>query len=131
VGAAIGTAILPGIGSAIGAVVGVFAGFLPRADSLRKDCLARVEACVGDAQARALEHLAARRADLARVLHETVDVGLAGAFERHEEAIARLQDVERRAIATERETLAALQEARTTLARNEVRLERIAGVSSI
>lgn len=126
VGAAIGTAILPGIGSAIGAVVGVFAGFLPRADALRKDCVARVEACVGDAEKRALELLAARRAELARGLHEALDAGLAGAFEQHEEAIARLQEVERRAIAAERETLAALQEARTTLARNELRLERIA-----
>ncbi|HEX8789740.1 MAG TPA: hypothetical protein VF765_02230 [Polyangiaceae bacterium] len=126
VGAAIGTAILPGIGSAIGAVVGVFAGFLPRADALRKDCLARIEACVGDAQTRALALLAARRAELARVLHDSVDAGLAGAFERHEETIARLQEVERRSIAAERETLAALQEARTTLARNELRLERIA-----
>ena len=125
VGAAIGTAILPGIGSAIGAVVGVFAGFLPRSDVLRKDCLARVDSCVGDAQTRALGLLAARRADLTRVLHETLDVGLAGAFERHEEAISRIQEVERRAIATERETLAALDEARTTLARNEVRLERM------
>lgn len=125
-GAAIGTAILPGIGSAIGAVVGVFAGFLPGSDGLRKDCLARVESCIGDAQKRALELLAARRADLARVLHETLNAGLAGAFERHEEAIARLQEVERRAIAAERETLAALEEARTTLTRNEVRLERLA-----
>jgi hypothetical protein len=125
VGAAIGTAILPGIGSAIGAVVGVFAGFLPRSDELRKNCLARVESCVGDAQTRALGLLAARRADLAHVLHETIDVGLAGAFERHEEAISRLQEVERRAITTERETLAALEEARTTLTRNEIRLERI------
>jgi hypothetical protein len=125
VGAAIGTAILPGIGSAIGAVVGVFAGFLPRSDALRKDCLARVDSCVGDAQTRALGLLAARRADLTRVLHETLDVGLAGAFERHEEAISRIQEVERRAIATERETLAALDEARTTLTRNEVRLERM------
>jgi len=125
VGAAIGTAILPGIGSAIGAVVGVFAGFLPRSDALRKDCLARVDSCVGDAQTRALGLLAARRADLTRVLHETLDAGLAGAFERHEEAISRIQEVERRAIATERETLAALDEARTTLTRNEVRLERM------
>jgi hypothetical protein len=125
VGAAIGTAILPGIGSAIGAVVGVFVGFLPGSDTLRKDCLARVESCVGDAETRALALLAARRADLTRVLHETIDVGLAGAFERHEEAIARIQEVERRAIAAERETLVALAEARTTLRRNEVRLERI------
>jgi hypothetical protein len=125
VGAAIGTAILPGIGSAIGAVVGVFAGFLPRSDALRKDCLARVDSCVGDAQKRALELLAARRVDLTRVLHEAIDVGLAGAFERHEEVIARMQGVERRAIATERETLAALDEARTTLTRNEVRLQRM------
>ena len=125
VGAAIGTAILPGVGSAIGAVVGVFVGFLPSSDALRKDCLARVASCVGDAESRALVVLAARRADLTRVLHETIDAGLAGAFERHEEAIARIQEVERRAIATERETLAALDEARTTLTRNEVRLERI------
>jgi hypothetical protein len=124
-GAAIGTAILPGIGSAIGAVVGVFAGFIPRSDALRNDCLARVESCVANAQTRALALLAARRADLTRVLHETLDVGLAGAFERHEEAISRLQDVERRAIAAERETLAALDEARTTLTRNELRLERM------
>ncbi len=126
VGAAIGTAILPGIGSAIGAFVGVFAGFIPSSDALRKDCLARVASCVDDAQKRALDALAARRADLARVLHETLDVGLAGAFERHEDAIARLQEVERRAIAAERETIAALEEARTTLTRNEVRLERLA-----
>jgi hypothetical protein len=125
VGAAIGTAILPGIGSAIGAVVGVFAGFIPRSDALRKDCLGRVGSCVDDAQKRALALIAARRADLTRVLHESFDVGLAGAFERHEEAITRLQDVERRSIAAERDTLMSLAEARTTLTRNEVRLERI------
>jgi hypothetical protein len=126
VGAAIGTAIFPGIGSAIGAVVGVFAGFIPRSDALRKDCLGRVESCVDDAQKRALELFAARRAHLTRVLRESIDAGLAGAFERHEDAIARLQDVERRSIAAERDTLVSLAEARTTLTRNEIRLERIA-----
>src|SRR5581483_8573137 len=43
VGAAVGTLIVPGIGTAIGAFIGVFAGFLKGIDSLKKDCVQKLE----------------------------------------------------------------------------------------
>jgi len=123
-GAVLGTLIFPGIGTAIGAFVGVFAGFLKGIESLQQECMAKIDACLAEAESHALAQLRARRPELARALRETVDAALGEAFDRLEEAIARLKDVERRAIEAERSKLRVLDDARSALVRIELRLDR-------
>lgn len=129
-GAALGTLVLPGIGTAIGAFLGVFAGFLKGVDSLKQDCLAKIGACLRDVESHATAQLESKRPDLSRILRATIDDGLGEALERLEQAIARLMAVERRAIAAERTKLEQLDAARGVLVRSEQRLARIAEVAA-
>jgi hypothetical protein len=122
-GALLGTLVFPGIGTAIGAFVGVFAGFFKGVDSLRHDCLAKIDACIGDAERHALERLAAKRGDMERLLGETVEASLREAFDQLEQAISRLVAVEKRAIAAERERLRVLGETRAPLEEHAKRLD--------
>jgi hypothetical protein len=124
-GAALGTLVLPGVGTAIGAFLGVFAGFLKGVDSLKQDCLAKIGACLVDAESHAIAQLESKRPDLSRTLHTTIDEGLGEALGRLEQSITRLMELERRAIATERAKLEDLDAARLALARSDVRLGRI------
>ena len=124
-GALLGTLIFPGIGTAIGAFVGVFAGFFKSIDSLKQDCLTRIQSMLAEAEQHAVTQLRGKRADLARVIGLSVEEALREAFERQGDAIGRLMSLERRAIEREKATLAALDEARNTLLEHEKRLAQL------
>jgi hypothetical protein len=104
-GALIGTLIAPGIGTAVGAMLGVFAGLLKGTDSLKQDCIARIEAWTSDAEGHARAQLQDKRPDLSRVIRVSLDEALAEAIEQLSGAIARLLAIESRAIDGERTKL--------------------------
>jgi hypothetical protein len=126
-GALIGTLIFPGIGTAIGAFVGVFAGFLKGTDSLKQDCLAKIEASLGDIEAHAVAQLQAKRPDLGRVLRVSVDESLREALDLLDKAISRLLEVEKRAIEGERAKLEELRAARAALDEHDAKLAKLVG----
>lgn len=123
-GAMLGTLIAPGIGTAVGAVLGVFAGFLKGTDSLKQECIAKIEACLNDAGSHAQAQLRGRRTDLSRVVRVSLDGALEEALGRLNDAIARLIAVERRAIDRERAKVADLISASRALEECDERLER-------
>jgi hypothetical protein len=104
-GAAVGTIIVPGIGTAIGAFLGVFAGFLKGVDSLKKECAARLDACLDDVERSVSAQIAGREASLAEALRASLDEAFDKALERLEESIERLMALERRVLESERRKL--------------------------
>jgi hypothetical protein len=104
-GAAVGTLIVPGLGTAIGAVIGVFAGFLKGVDSLKKECAARLDACLDDVERSVSAQIAGREASLAEALRASLDEAFDRALERLEESLQRLMALERRVLDMERRKL--------------------------
>jgi hypothetical protein len=114
-GAVLGSLILPGIGTAVGAVLGVFAGFLKGTDALKQECSARIDACLNDAERNALAQLQGKRADLSRVIRVSLDEALDEALRKLSDAITRLMATERKAIDAERAKLERLTSLRSAL----------------
>ena len=56
-GAALGTLIAPGIGTAVGAVLGVLAGLLKGTDSLKQECIAKIDARLNETESHARSQL--------------------------------------------------------------------------
>ncbi len=124
-GAFIGTLIAPVIGTAIGAFVGVFAGFLKGLESLKYECLAKIETSV-DAVAAELERtLEEHRPRFESALRSFLEDALDGAMRRFERSITRLVELERSLIASEREKMERLAEARALLAAHETALAEL------
>ena len=132
-GALIGTLIAPGIGTAVGAVIGVLAGLLKGTDSLKQECVAKIDACLTHAEGHARAQLKSKRPELARTILVTLDEALAEAFRRLNDAIERLRAVERRAMDGERAKIAEASAARDKLAECDERLARLlsAGFAAI
>jgi hypothetical protein len=124
-GAVLGTLIAPGIGTAVGAVLGVFAGLLKGTDSLKQECIARVGACLNDAESHARAQLQGKRTDLSRIIRLVLDEALEEALGRLNDAITRLMTIERRAIDRERAKLGDLTAARQGLEECHTRLTRV------
>jgi hypothetical protein len=124
-GAALGTLIAPGIGTAVGAVLGVFAGLLKGTDSLKQECLGKIDACLNEAESHARAQLQGKRSDLSRVIGVALDEGVEESLRQLDDAIRRLMMVERKAIERERTKLANLGEARIAYEACDERLARI------
>jgi hypothetical protein len=124
-GAVLGTLIAPGIGTAVGAVLGVLAGLLKGTDSLKQECIAKIDACLNEVESHARAQLQNKRPDLSRVVRVTLDEALGEALLRLNDAIARLRAIERRAIERERAKLEELAAGRRTLAELDSRLTRL------
>jgi hypothetical protein len=124
-GAVLGTLIAPGIGTAVGAVLGVLAGLLKGTDSLKQECITKIEACLTDTESHARAQLQSKRPDLSRVIRVTLDEALDEALARLNDAIARLMAIERTAIDRERAKLEALTATRGTLEACDARLTRL------
>ncbi len=129
-GAAIGTLIAPGIGTAVGAVLGVFAGLLRGTDSLKQECIAKLDACLNETESHALAQLQEKSSDLSRVIRVALEEAFEEAFGRLNEAITRLMTVERRAIDRERVKLADIGAARVALEECSERVARIVARAS-
>jgi hypothetical protein len=124
-GAALGTLIAPGIGTAVGAVLGVLAGLLKGTDSLKQECLAKIDACLNEAESHARAQLQGKRGDLSRVIRVALDEAVEEALRQLDDAIRRLMTVERKAIERERTKLAKLGDARRAHEACDERLARI------
>jgi hypothetical protein len=124
-GAALGTLIAPGIGTAVGAVLGVFAGLLKGTDSLKQECIAKIDASLDETERHARAQLQGKRGDLSRIIRVALGEALEEAFVRLSDAIARLMAVERKALDRERARLSELTEGRDALDACEERLARI------
>ena len=124
-GAALGTLIAPGIGTAVGAVLGVLAGLLKGTDSLKQECLAKIDACLREAESHARTQLQGKRGDLSRVIRVALDEAVEESLRQLDDAIRRLMTVERKAIERERTKLANLSDARRAHEACDERLARI------
>jgi hypothetical protein len=120
-GAVLGTLIVPGVGTAIGAFVGVFAGFLKGLDSLKQECVARLDACLDEAEKSVADQVAGRQASFADALRASLDEALDQALARLESSIARLMALERRTIDAERKRRASLAALRASLEEHAAR----------
>jgi hypothetical protein len=124
-GAFIGTLIAPVIGTAIGAFVGVFAGFLKGLESLKYECLAKIETSVDAVAAELDRTLEEHRPRFESALRSFLEDALDGAMRRFERSIARLVELERNLIESEREKMERLAEARALLAAHETALAEL------
>ncbi len=124
-GAALGTLIAPGIGTAVGAVLGVLAGLLKGTDSLKQECLAKIDTCLNEAESHARAQLQGKRGDLSRVIRVALDEAVEESLRQLDDAIRRLMTVERKAIERERTKLAKLSDARRAHEACDERLARI------
>jgi hypothetical protein len=129
-GALVGTLIAPGIGTAVGAVVGVLAGLLKGTDSLKQECLSKIDACLDGVRDHARAQLQERRPDFSRVIRVTLEERLEEALGRLGGAIARLMVVERHSIDAERSKLERLAALRRDLEASEGRLEALLNQAS-
>ena len=122
--------ILPGIGTAVGAFLGVFAGFLKGLESLKQECIAKLDACMSEAEQQVEAQLAAKKPDIARAIRMSLDEALEQALARLEDAIARLVAVERKAITAEQTKLKEIDDARVVLEEHDARLARLIDAAS-
>jgi hypothetical protein len=124
-GAVIGTLIVPGIGTAIGAIVGVLAGFLKTTDSLKQDCIAKLDACLADAESQVRTQLEARRPSLAGAIRSSLEEGIDASVQRLGTALDRMIDVEKRTLEKERAKRDQLGRVRKALEENEARITQL------
>jgi hypothetical protein len=126
VGAALGglagSWIRPGLGTAVGALVGVLCAYLKPSASLRTTSLRLVEAYVDGTCKRVSAELRKRRPAVVLGIRASLDAALAGTLERLNESIMRLMTVERDAIAREQAVLLELTSTRGTLEEHDARL---------
>jgi hypothetical protein len=121
-GAVVGTLIVPGIGTAVGAFLGVFAGLLKGLDSLKQECVARLDTCLDEVQRSVAAQIAGRQASFADDLRASLDVALDAALERLNASISRVMSLESRVLETERKKREDLARLRSTLEENVMRI---------
>jgi hypothetical protein len=100
-GAVLGSLIVPGVGTAIGAFVGVFAGWLKTIDSLKQECILRLDACLDHVQESVLAQIANRQRSFADAIRASLDAALDDTLERLEATIVRLMALEQRVLEAE------------------------------
>ncbi len=128
-GAIVGTLAFPIVGTAIGAFVGVFAGFLKGTGSLKRDCIARLDAVLEATEKQVSGSLDGRKGDLARAIRASIDDALDQALEQLDQPIARLIAIERKAIESERTKRRELAELVLALKEAEVRLKELVALA--
>jgi hypothetical protein len=120
-GAAIGTLIVPGIGTAVGAFVGVFAGLLEGLDSLKRQCIGRLDKCLDEVEASVAAQISGREA-FGEELRASLDQALDNALAQLDSSISRLMALERRVLEDERKRGEELARLRTMLEEHVVRI---------
>jgi hypothetical protein len=125
-GAVLGTLIAPVIGTAIGAFLGVFAGFLKGVDSLKQDCVEKLEACLDDGEKQLRAQIDARQPSFAGALKGSLEDALEAAMGRFERSIGHLMELERKTLDAQRGKLTRLAELRTALDAHEARISELA-----
>jgi hypothetical protein len=121
-GAVLGTLIVPGVGTAVGAIVGVLAGLLRGLDSLKKECVGRLDACLDEVEQKIAGHITGRHGSFVEELRASLDDALDIALEQLDASISRLMALERRTLETERRKRADLAKLRALLEENVIRV---------
>lgn len=124
-GAALGTLILPGIGTAVGALVGVFAGFLEGVAPLKRESIARVHTHLGSVERDVAARLGGSPG-FARDLCISLEEALDAALRAQNDAIVQLVEMEKEVLARENERLAAVVALRAKLEAHEARFASLA-----
>jgi len=130
-GAVLGTLIVPGVGTAVGAIVGVFAGLLRGLESLKKECIGRLDACLDDVEQKIAAHVTGRHGSFVEELRASLDDALDIALEQLDASISRLMSLERRTLETERRKRADLAQLREILEENVIRVATPAGARPV
>jgi hypothetical protein len=118
-GAVVGTLIVPGIGTAIGAFVGVFAGLLRGVDSLKQECVARLDERMSEIEHDVAAQITGRRSSFEEALRASLHDALDQALERRQESIARVTALERKVLDSEYEKRAKLANLRALVDRHD------------
>jgi hypothetical protein len=121
-GAAAGTLILPGIGSAAGALVGACATFAKTLGSVKRACTLATDACVGQFSLELAAQIDALTPKVGAAIRTSVSSALTQAIDRFARWIVEPIEAERAAIENEREKLRHLKDHHARLLRHDSEL---------
>jgi hypothetical protein len=121
-GAAVGTLIMPGLGTAAGAAIGALLTFARTQSALRRDCMQLVEARLTAVERTLAAQLSASHAEIAGSIRTAVDRSVAKAMVRFGRWIAEPIEAERAAIENQRAKLLDLQSVRERLQQHDQQL---------
>jgi hypothetical protein len=124
-GAAVGTVVMPGLGTAAGALIGALLSFAKTPGSVRQRCIAAVDSALRSPEQVLVERVRALRAPIFDAMHGTLTHSLSRALVRFERWIAEPLEAERAAIQRERDKLRNMQELRERLHGHDVRLAEL------
>jgi hypothetical protein len=130
-GATIGTLILPGIGTAVGAFLGTLASLLESTGALKRDCISKLGTCLDDVERTIRAQLEGSWDRFSQDIRVSLEDALEAALSRRSESIARLIEMERDALEREREALRALSALREDMDRHTARVASIAKVAAL
>jgi Dynamin family len=121
-GAAAGTLLRPGIGSAAGALVGAFASFAKTLGSVKRDCIQATDACIEGYVLDLSKQITALEPKVAAAIRASVSAGLTQASDRFARWIVEPLEAERDAIQREQEKLQHLQAHHSQLQRHDAQI---------
>jgi hypothetical protein len=124
-GAAIGTMVFPGIGTAIGAALGALAGFFRSVDSLKSDVVKELKKYRREKKKILSTWVASRGPDIERRMREALAQGLRDAVRRFQLWIDEVMAAELEQIDRERRKLSHLIEMREKLVLHEGSLAKL------
>jgi len=122
-GLIVGTLVLPGVGSAVGAAAGALLTFARTLGSLKRQCQRAVDACVAEPEQALAEQLRASEAEVARELSRAVDESMKRAIARFEQWISEPLEADRAALERQQHGLQDLQALRDRLFQHNQRLQ--------
>jgi GTP-binding protein EngB required for normal cell division len=118
-GAALGTIIMPGVGTVIGAALGALAGLFKTLDSLKTDCVAQITRGLSEVKESLSGQLATVEADSGRTMREVLARGLASAVAEFQSWIGKLMAAEQAQLEAQRAKLSSLLSSRDELVRRD------------
>ncbi|HEY8080380.1 MAG TPA: hypothetical protein VIF62_39895, partial [Labilithrix sp.] len=127
--AALGTLLLPWIGTAIGALLGAVAGLIEGTGALKRDASARVRQHVASFERDVRLQLEGAAERFARDIAASVDEAVEQALARRDESIAVMLDLEGKALAREKAKLVDVARLRSALRDHERRFADVADLA--
>ena len=124
-GAAIGTLILPGIGTIVGGLIGALAGFFKTLDSLKADCRKEVSKSLGDAKKNLAAQLSSVGPGVEKSLVKVLGKCLSDEVKRFQSWIDKVMEAERIEIEKERHMLSDLLQISGKLVEHDTSLTRL------
>ena len=124
-GLIVGTLLLPGVGTAVGAAAGALLSFARTLGSLKRQCLRAVDGCLAEPEQALAQELRDSEAEVARALSRAVDESMKRAIARFEQWISEPLEADRAALEKQHHGLKDLQALRDRLFQNSERLELV------